>query len=58
MVVSECGTLDPSGALIDTLGTSGPLALVPVDEDGAVADAAAVGAAPREGRFFRAPGGI
>jgi hypothetical protein len=57
VVVSDWGKLEPSGALIDTLGTSGPLALATVDEDGATTDTAAVEAAPKAGRFFRAPGG-
>lgn len=48
MVVSEWGTLEPSGALMDTLGTSDPLAV-------ALAEAGGVEVAG--GRFFRAPGG-
>jgi hypothetical protein len=49
VVVLECGTLEPSGALIDTLGTSGPLTLTPEDAEG---DPEA-----RGGKFFLAPGG-
>jgi hypothetical protein len=45
VVVSEW-TLEPSGALMDTFGTSGPLAEAP--------DA---GATVASGAFFRAPGG-
>jgi hypothetical protein len=48
--VSDWGTLEPSGALIDTLGTSRPLTLTPLDAEGA--------AGARGGRFFLAPGGI
>lgn len=48
MVVSEWATLEPSGALMDTLGTSGSLA---------VALPGAEGVAAATGRFFRAPGG-
>ena len=47
MVVSEWGTLEPSGALMDTLGTSGPLTV-------ALPEA---GVAAAGGIFFRAPGG-
>jgi hypothetical protein len=57
VVVSDWGKLEPSGALMDTLGTSGPLLLAPVDEDDAATATAAVEAAPKGGRFFRAPGG-
>lgn len=49
MVVSEWATLEPSGALMDTLGTSGPLTVAPPDAEGVAA---------ATGRFFRAPGGI
>lgn len=48
VVVSECATLEPSGALMDTLGTSGALTVaLPGAEDVAAAT----------GRFLRAPGG-
>jgi hypothetical protein len=47
--VSDWGTLEPSGALMDTLGTSRPLPLAPPD----------VGVAGARGaRGFLAPGGI
>jgi hypothetical protein len=46
VVVSEW-TLEPSGAFMDTLGTSGPLAVALPD----------VGVTVARGRFFRAPGG-
>ena len=49
--VSDWVTLEPSGALMDTLGTSRPLALAPPAPDAAV-----VGA--RGERGFLAPGGI
>lgn len=49
MVESEWATLEPSGALMDTLGTSGPLAVSPLDAEGV---------ATATGRLFRAPGGI
>ena len=48
--VSEWETLEPSGALMDTLGTSRPLTVAPPDAEGA--------AGARGGRFFLAPGGI
>jgi len=48
VVVSEWVTLEPSGALMDTLGTSGPLTVALPDAGGVVAVT---------GRFFRAPGG-
>lgn len=48
--VSDWGTLEPSGALMDTLGTSRPLTLAPLDTEGA--------AGVRGGRIFLAPGGI
>lgn len=52
VVASEWGTLEPSGALMDTLGTSGLLTpVLPVPPD-------TVGAAWVRGIFFRAPGGI
>jgi hypothetical protein len=47
VVVSEWATLEPSGALMDTLGTSGPLTV-------ALPGAEGVAAATE---FFRAPGG-
>ena len=56
MVVSEWETVEPSGALMDTLGTSGSLTLVLVDAAGAAVGAAVVGATV-EGRLLRAPGG-
>jgi len=46
--MSDWGTLEPSGALMDTLGTSRPLALAPPD-------AGVVGT--RGDRVFLAPGG-
>ena len=49
VVVSEWGTLEPSGALIDTLGTSGSLTAALPGAEGVVV---------ARGRFFRAPGGI
>ena len=54
--MSEWETVEPSGALMDTLGTSGSLALVLVDAAGAAIGAAGVGVAV-EGRLLRAPGG-
>lgn len=54
--MSEWGTIEPSGALMDTLGTSGPLTLVLVDAGGAATGVAAAGATA-EGRPLRAPGG-
>ena len=48
--VSDWGTLEPSGALIDTLGTSRPLILAPLDTEDT--------AGARGGRVFLAPGGI
>ena len=56
VVVSEWETVEPSGALMDTLGTSGPLALALVDAGGAGIGAAAAGGTT-EGMFLRAPGG-
>ena len=46
--VSDWGTLEPSGALMDTLGTSRPLVLTPPDAD-------VLGG--RGERVFLAPGG-
>ena len=54
--MSEWETVEPSGALMDTLGTSGSLTLVLVDAAGAAVGAAVVGATV-EGRLLRAPGG-
>jgi hypothetical protein len=48
VVVSEWATLEPSGALMDTLGTSGPLIVALPDAEGVAA---------ATGRFLRAPGG-